>query len=161
MEKFDTYKENRDTDDFEGGPFFKMAYDELFKQCGIDTILSYDKLEADDCIAITTKEVLKKYPDAEIYIITSDMDYLQLMRENVHIYNLKYKLLCDSKTAFPDPEKNLFCKIVMGDRVIISPEYLQSVVLRLQRSILMTENYLLPNFKKRANKNCMREIGKL
>ena len=116
MEKFDTYKENRDTDDFEGGPFFKMAYDELFKQCGIDTILSYDKLEADDCIAITTKEVLKKYPDAEIYIITSDMDYLQLMRENVHIYNLKYKLLCDSKTAFLDPEKNLFCKIVMGDK---------------------------------------------
>ena len=117
MEKFDTYKENRDTDDFEGGPFFKMAYDELFKQCGIDTILEdYDKLEADDCIAITTKEVLKKYPDAEIYIITSDMDYLQLMRENVHIYNLKYKLLCDSKTAFPDPEKNLFCKIVMGDK---------------------------------------------
>ena len=78
MEKFDTYKENRDTDDFEGGPFFKMAYDELFKQCGIDTILSYDKLEADDCIAITTKKFLKNI-NAEIYIITSDMDYLQLM----------------------------------------------------------------------------------
>ena len=44
------------------------------------------------------------------------MDYLQLMRDNVHIYNLKYKLLSESKNAFPDPEKNLFCKIVIGDK---------------------------------------------
>ena len=116
MTDFDEYKGNRDDDEFEGGPFFKMVYDELFGACGITTILSYDNLEADDCIAITTKEVLKKYPDAEIYIVTSDMDYLQLMRDNVHIYNLKYKLLSESKNAFPDPEKNLFCKIVIGDK---------------------------------------------
>ena len=116
MSDFDVYKGNRDQDEFEGGPFFKMAYNELFKEAGIDTILSYDTLEADDCIAITTREVLKKYPDAEIYIVTSDMDYLQLLNDNVHIYNLKYKLLTDSKTAFHDPKKNLFCKIVMGDK---------------------------------------------
>ena len=29
------------------------------------------------------------------------------------MYNLKYKLLTDSKTAFHDPKKNLFCKIVI------------------------------------------------
>ena len=55
-------------------------------------------------------------PDVKISIITSDMDYLQLYRENVQIYDLKYKSLITNKTAFPDAAQNLFCKIVMGDK---------------------------------------------
>ena len=35
----------------------------------------------------------------QIYIITSDMDYLQLLNERTHIYNLKYKQLVESKNA--------------------------------------------------------------
>ena len=44
------------------------------------------------------------------------MDYLQLVNERTHIYNLKYKQLIESKTAFDTAEKNLFCKIVIGDK---------------------------------------------
>ena len=44
------------------------------------------------------------------------MDYLQLHRENIAIYDLKWKPLMSSKTAFPDAAQNLFCKIVMGDK---------------------------------------------
>ena len=36
-----------------------MAYEELFKQAGIEHIIEYDTLEADDCIAILTKQILK------------------------------------------------------------------------------------------------------
>ena len=51
-----------------------------------------------------------------IYIIASDMDYLQLSNERVQIYNLKYKKLTDSKKWSGNPEKDLFMKIAMGDK---------------------------------------------
>ena len=118
MNYFKSYKKNRKQDDrFMGGPFFKMAYDEnLFIKGGVHGTFEEKYLEADDCIAITTKYILKKYPDSKVWIITSDMDYLQLVEERVKIYNLKFKKLTDSKTCFNNAAKDLFCKIVMGDK---------------------------------------------
>jgi len=118
MKLYADYKKNRVYDDsFMGGPFFEMAYKEdLFLQGGAKIILEHESLEADDCVALTTKHILSLYPDAHIWIITSDMDYLQLSEENVHLYNLKFKKLTDSKTSFNDPKKDLFCKIVTGDK---------------------------------------------
>ena len=46
-----------------------------------------DELEADDCLAILTKNILQKYPLANITIITSDIDYLQLAKPNVNLYD--------------------------------------------------------------------------
>ena len=74
-----------------------------------------DELEADDCVALTVKELLKNKENM-IYIIASDMDYLQLSNERVQIYNLKYKKLTDSKKWSGNPEKDLFMKIAMGDK---------------------------------------------
>lgn len=98
--------------------FFKLVYEEdLFKQAGVDYILDHPTLEADDCIALTTKHLLNiKDISAQIYIITSDQDYLQLLHDCVHIYDCKYKLLKDSKKIFDNPKKNLFFKIVGGDK---------------------------------------------
>ncbi len=104
MKLFEKYKGNRLTEaDFIGGPFFKMAYDGLFKQAGVEHIVKYDTLEADDCIAILTKELLKD-PNNRVKIITSDTDYLQLYNDcncklidkkngvhNLKIYNLRNK----------------------------------------------------------------------
>lgn len=113
MEIFPQYKANREKDDgFMGGPFFKMVYnDNLFKKGDIKAILHHPKLEADDCIALSVKYVLNKYPKANIYIITSDRDYLQLQDENVKIFNLGYKNLKSSG----DAERDLGIKILMGD----------------------------------------------
>jgi len=44
------------------------------------------------------------------------MDYLQLSTPNIQLYNLKFKKLTDSKNSFNDPKKDLFCKIVTGDK---------------------------------------------
>jgi 5'-3' exonuclease len=44
------------------------------------------------------------------------MDYLQLHDSNVKIYDLKYKNLAENKKWSGDPKKDLFCKIVMGDK---------------------------------------------
>ena len=118
MKHLQTYKANRVYDDtFLGGPFFAKAYnDNLFQKGGAKTILSYPQLEADDCLAIVTKNIVSKYPKANIYIITSDMDYLQLARDNVHIYDLKFKKLTEKKSSFNDPQKDLFVKILTGDK---------------------------------------------
>ena len=83
---------------------------------GADKIFHHPKLEADDCLALTTKHILELYPEANIYIITSDMDYLQLASDNVHLYNLKFKKLTESKSSFNDSKKDLFCKILTGDK---------------------------------------------
>ena len=44
------------------------------------------------------------------------MDYLQLARENVELYDLKYKKLTERKSSFNNAEKDLFVKILTGDK---------------------------------------------
>ena len=114
---FKDYKANRVLDDgFMGGPFFKMAYeDELFIKGGAKQILSHPRLEADDCIALSVKDLTTKVPDCQIYVITSDRDYLQLNAHNVHLFTLTYKNLADGKTATGDAKTDLRVKILMGD----------------------------------------------
>ena len=113
---FPEYKSGRNRDGFMGKPFFKMVYeDELFQKGGVNLIISFDTLEADDCIAISTKFIQNAYPEKFVFIITSDKDYLQLSCSNVEIYNLNYKKLIDLKSCHGDPKLDLFCKIVSGD----------------------------------------------
>jgi len=113
MKHLPSYKGTRINEGFMGGPFFKMVYEEeLFVKGGAKAILSHPQLEADDCIAISTKYLCKKYPKCQIYIVTSDKDYLQLNEDNVHLYNLSYKVM---KSITGDPKKDLELKIIMGD----------------------------------------------
>ena len=118
---YDQYKATRVYDDsFMGGPFFAMAYaenDNLFTKAGVKAMLYHPRLEADDCVAITTKHILEKYPDAHVTIITSDTDYLQLAGPRVDLFSLKFKRVNTEKNSTPgNPERDLFCKIVQGDK---------------------------------------------
>lgn len=114
--KYKATRANGSEDGFMGGPFFKMAYqDELFQKGGAKAILKHPKLEADDCIAISVKHLLNKYPDCHIYIITSDRDYLQLNAQNVDLYNLAYKNIAENKSSTGNPKDDLEIKIIMGD----------------------------------------------
>ncbi len=119
-EYFDKYKEHRKNsmeDGFMGGPFFKMAYEEnLFINGGAKAILKHPHLEADDCIALSVKHILKTIPHAEIYVITSDKDYLQIACERVRLFSLTFKELTEQKSSHGDAEMDLFCKIVTGDQ---------------------------------------------
>jgi len=112
----DNYKGTR-KGDLDISSLFKVAYsEELFLKADCNRIVEHSQLEADDCLAITTGVIREKYPDAHVWIITSDMDYLQLACEQVTLVDLKYKKLTDNKTSFNDAEKDLFCKIVAGDK---------------------------------------------
>jgi 5'-3' exonuclease len=116
-ELFPAYKSNRTNETFKGGPVFKKVWDDkMFTKAGAKLILSHPILEADDCIAIMTKHIVNTYDNANIWIITSDMDYLQLASENVKLYNLKFQNLMDNNNCFKNAEKDLFCKIVSSDK---------------------------------------------
>jgi 5'-3' exonuclease len=97
--------------------FFNLVYKEqLFEQAGVDIIVQLDKLEADDCLALTARHLYNKYEDAQIYIITSDHDYIQLSNDRIHLYNLKFKSLLESKAYTGEPKRDLFYKIILGDK---------------------------------------------
>ena len=117
-EHFDAYKAHRDMNgSFKGGPVFKAVHEEkLFKKAGAHMSLRHPRLEADDCLALTVRNIRNITPESNITIITSDMDYLQLADEKTQLFNLKYKDLTMSKNCFKDKKKDLFCKIVMGDK---------------------------------------------
>ena len=97
MKYLSSYKGTRETDElFLGAPFFKMSYknddkDGLFKEAGVKHILYHPNLEADDCAAITAKWIIKNKPDSKVTIITSDTDYMQLIRPGIELMNLRYK----------------------------------------------------------------------
>ena len=112
------YKLTRSKDDEYGvGKFFQLSYDDkLFELAGVDSILSYRHLEADDCIAITARHLRLTYPEAHVWIIANDMDYLQLGDERCHLRNLKYQDLTKSKSSSGDAAQDLFCKVVSGDK---------------------------------------------
>lgn len=114
-ELIDNYKGKRKSDNY-AGYFFKLTYHEgLFEQAGINTILAYPGLEADDCLAITTKFINENYNEHRVHIIANDMDYIQLSNDKIDVYNLKYKQISNSFTK-EEADKFLFCKIVMGDK---------------------------------------------
>ena len=117
------YKGNRnDARNQNVGGFFQLMYQELFpmeeyKNLGLRGILEYEFLEADDCIAICVMKLLQDEPLRNIYIVTSDRDYLQLAKTPlVQLYDLSFKKLTESKGSSGNAECDLFCKIVMGDK---------------------------------------------
>jgi len=150
---FKDYKANRANgpeDGFMGGPFFKMAYEEeLFQKGGAKAILKHPRLEADDCIAISVKHLLDKYPLCKIFIITSDRDYLQLNTHNVDLFTLTYKNLADSKTATGNAEDDLKIKILMGDTSDNIPSVFPKCGLKTAQKCLEDEEF----FKKKMNNN--------
>jgi len=150
---FPNYKANRANgpeDGFMGGPFFKMAYeDELFQKGGAKTILKHPQLEADDCIAISVKYLLNKYPACKIYIITSDRDYLQLNAHNVDLFTLTYKNLADGKTATGNASDDLRIKIIMGDSSDNIPSVFPKCGLKTAQKCIEDEEF----FKKKMGDN--------
>jgi 5'-3' exonuclease len=118
MQLFPEYKASRDshTDELLKKCFQLVYSDHLFQEGGIVKTLFHPYLEADDVIALHTKHLREKEPDAFIHIVTSDTDYIQLLQDNVELYTLNKTLLRHSKGFDGNVEKYLFCKCIMGDK---------------------------------------------
>jgi 5'-3' exonuclease len=122
MAVFPEYKACREKQHqgFQGGPFFKMVYDDrLFEEGGVTKIMSYPSLEADDTIALSilNSKPNNSVPD-KVILIASDHDYLQLLGNvpysDFQIISLKMKPLHE-----PGDDKGqyyLMEKILSGDK---------------------------------------------
>jgi 5'-3' exonuclease len=116
--RYNLYKEYKSTRNLKkfNGDIFKFTYNTLLptlqKKYGFNTLIGKN-LEADDVIALLTKQIRSLNPDTNIVIITDDNDYIQLCDSNTYIVNLKNKALHE-RVAY-DPQTYLKIKIIIGD----------------------------------------------
>lgn len=130
--------------------FFKITYNEdnnLFKEALPDSIiLQFPELEADDCIALYSRDIIETEPYDEVIIITSDFDYLQLVQQRINIYDLKYNLL-NNKMNFECSRKELLYKIILGDKSdnipSVFPKCGKKTAFKLCNDIVLFEKKLL------------------
>jgi 5'-3' exonuclease len=116
MDLYPEYKKNRDGISNNFGNIFKYIYSNILPELqekGV-RIISSDRAEADDVIAIIKNLVRDQEKDRDIVIITSDHDYLQLIDDKTYIYNLKNKLL--NEKSYGSAKKDLMVKILTGDK---------------------------------------------
>ena len=99
------------------GNFFNMLKEkQIFEQYNNYKLhlLHHDSLEADDLIAISIQHIIKDFE--KIYILSQDMDYTQLLHENIFLVNLRFKHVITDRNSTGIPEKDLFIKCVTGDK---------------------------------------------
>lgn len=78
--------------------------------------LYMDKMEADDIISLTKTRLRTMGFYSDIIIITNDNDYLQLLDDQTHAYNMNHDRNNLRLRSAGSPEKDLLVKILMGDR---------------------------------------------
>ena len=81
--------------------------------------ISQDRLEGDDVIYLSQKMIKKQLEllnikDIDIIIITNDNDFLQLVDNQVFIYNMQFKEL--AKRGYNNPKIDLLFKAIYGDK---------------------------------------------
>lgn len=162
IEVFSKYKENRVYDNATKNALnivFTRAY-QILDNMNI-TILSHKQLEGDDCIALATKEILLNNKDAIIYIIANDMDFLQLSKKNIKLINLKYEDLTNNRKSQGDPAKDLFCKILMGDKSDNIPSVFARCGIKLALKCYNDPEYFNIKLKKEKAENNYKRNNKL
>lgn len=114
FDKFSEYKANR-INNITFSHDYKAAMMNLFTELGI-TIIGQEKLEADDLIALSVKQIKNENIPNTIIIITSDHDFKQLYKyEHLKILSAQLKpLLLDDGVS--NAEMALWVKIFMGDK---------------------------------------------
>lgn len=81
------------------------------------TTMIYDGIEADDAIAYITTEIKKE--GEEVYIASTDKDFLQLVNDTTKVYSPTKKKLYDRKTFYEEwgiwPQNLLLFRTLDGD----------------------------------------------
>jgi DNA polymerase-1 len=84
------------------------------------TLISIDKIEADDSIAYLSKELYKKSPDSKVTIVSSDNDFLQLVNDRITVYSPIKKKFYYRNDFIQEynilPENYILMKTVLGDK---------------------------------------------
>jgi 5'-3' exonuclease len=109
---YDKYKATRNQKNNFNKHIFSI-FNEYIKKLGLQSIHS-DRLEGDDIIYLTHKNIKTKINSKIIIIITNDNDFLQLLDTNVLIYNMQFKEL--KVRGYNNANINLLFKAIYGDK---------------------------------------------
>lgn len=114
----DSYKGKRTVNQLFNPNIFIIFYEyiEENKENWRNHIFNVDCLEADDIVYMTKKKLILHGWTNDIVIITNDNDYLQLLDDKTHIYNMNGNGNDISKRSCGDAKKDLLIKIIMGDK---------------------------------------------
>lgn len=131
------------------GDIFKHTYNILLPQLQQKynfKVLIGKHLEADDVIAILTKEIHKRNQQTYIVIITDDNDYMQLSNLHVNIINLKKKSIAERIPY--EPRLYLQYKIIIGDISDNIPPIMKKVGPKTADKLARNEDELVKFFEK-------------
>ena len=111
-----TYKGKRTTNQHIGYFFNLIKEKQVFENYNNYKLhmLHVDELEADDLIAISIQHIIKDFE--QIYILSQDMDFTQLLHKDINLYNMRFKNAITDRNSTKHPEKDLFIKCVTGDK---------------------------------------------
>ena len=156
LEHYTEYKKNRNVES-NMKDIFNILYNDILINVSNKytiNILKCDRCEADDIIGTI---LLNDTMIEKGIVITSDMDYLQLIKNNIELYDLKGNSLI--KKSIGTADKDLLLKILMGDKsdnitsvfnkcgIKTAMKYIENKELLLKK---LTENDL---FKEKYNLN--------
>jgi 5'-3' exonuclease len=83
------------------------------------TLLSFDKLEADDVMGYLAGRIYKEYDDSQVYLMSSDNDFMQLVNDRVKVYSPTKKKIYGVENVVEDfgihPDNFLLYKALVGD----------------------------------------------
>lgn len=83
------------------------------------SIMSYDKLEADDVMGYLAGRIYKEYSDSKVYIMSSDNDFMQLVNDRINVYSPTKKKIYGVENVLGDfgihPDNFLLYKSLVGD----------------------------------------------
>ncbi len=81
--------------------------------------ISIDKLEADDVIGYITTTIHKNYDDSQVYIMSTDNDFIQLVNDRVFVYSPIKKITYNEPAVLKEfnvhPQNFLLYKTMIGD----------------------------------------------
>lgn len=151
------YKGNRKYNS-EIGEYFTLAYNNYFNT---KNVIEEDMLEGDDICGVFVNYIIdNKISYDNIYIFTSDIDYLQLRyNDNIYIYDMKLSDL--SLKSLGNYKMDLKHKCIVGDK----SDNIEPIINRINKTQLTTfinnndilQEYLKnnPEIKKKYITNCL------
>ena len=128
---YNGYKSNRDTGRIMNYKSFNNKQDEddskynqmsrliPYLECLPLSLMSFDKLEADDVIGYLSNRIYDEYDDSFVYIMSSDNDFMQLVNDRVNVYSPTKKKIYGVENVVQDfgvhPNNFIIYKTLVGD----------------------------------------------
>jgi 5'-3' exonuclease len=128
---YNDYKSNRDTgrimnyksfnnkDDEDNSKYNQMSRLIPYLECLPLSLMSFDKLEADDVIGYLSNKIYEEYDDSIVHIMSSDNDFIQLVNDRINVYSPTKKKVYEVENVVQDfgvhPNNFLIYKTLVGD----------------------------------------------